>query len=670
MSTLREGSELHADELARLLAQGNKNKLLVLMGLPASGKSALCNFLEKVGAARINRDAIRKRLYGDEAIYGDYKVVNAEYYKELRAALAKGGIVVSDNVNTTIFHRKGTIAAAREAGYTDITIVWLDVPLEVCLARNAARERHVKEDVMRSMADDLADASKGPPQESEGNSVVIGNGADQEHYKVVKVRISQAAAPAGKPTPVPAGRRRELAVKFAGDLRVQLNLLDACLAADKTEWAGEAVNAMHMLIHGNAALFMGDAAPTAPLPPATGGSGDGKTDKPPRAPRPKAPPRSAEEINATLLKMIGDRPEVTRTGPLVMLSFNGHLLDKEKAERLLLPLTTLFKRAHIIFVQESNVDALRVIAKAMKYGLNVSHRNKRQQACGILFHPRLHWLGSEPHYHDYLLDVPGHPEFKDTMRPVVQRRVRDLVSGWVFDVLNFHGKSNLGGPEATRPIRRWQFEQLVAELDKQKVTSPWTPRETKAAEAPAGGTAGAATPAAEEADKPHSLVANHGEDLPLGATFLAGDFNAPIEKPETTEVEPLTQGGFVRVSTPDLRWSYQYRGNGGQFDGFFVRDAAVKECFIPAFPVDKPDLLAYRDFSDHLPVFIVVDTPVAAATEAKTGDETSGQAGGGAPAPANVDADATAAAAPVVAGDGVTETVVAADGDGSKTSAA
>lgn len=666
MTTLREGSELHAGELARLLTQGSKNRLLVLMGLPASGKTALCNFLVKLGAARINRDAIRKRLYGDEAIYGDYKVVNAEYYKELRAALTKGGIVVSDNVNTTVYHRKGTIAAARELGYTDITIVWLDVPLDVCLARNAARERQVKEDVIRSMAADLADASKGPPREDEGNCVVIGNGADQEHYKVISVRASTVApAPTDSPVSIPAGELPARRLKFAGDLRVQLNLLDACLAADKGDWAGEAVGAMHMLIHGNAALFMGNAPAPMP-PPATESGGDGKTDKPPRPPRPKAPPPTAEEVNATLLKMIGNRPEVTRTGPLVMLSFNGHLLDKEKAERLLLPLTTLFKRAHIIFVQESNVDALRVIAKAMKYGLNVSHRNKRQQACGILFHPRLHWLGSQPHYHDYLLDVPGHPEFKDTMRPVVQRRVRDLVSGWVFDVLNFHGKSNLGGPEATRPIRRWQFEQLVGELNKQKTKSPWLPRESSRAaetvDAVTEAKDSATTGAADEAGRPHSLVSNYGEDLPLGATFLAGDFNAPIEKPETTEIEPLTEGGFTCVSTPDRRWSYQYRGNGGQFDGFFVREATVKECFIPAFPEDKRDIVVYREFSDHLPVFIVVDPPVAPATTAGDGGSAADTAGEG---------DVAGGADGTITGDARQESAVAAPvGDSKETTAA
>lgn len=624
MSQLREGIELHADVLAQLLIGPNKRKLIVLMGLPAAGKSALCDHLVKQGAVRVNRDAIRKRLYGDEAIYGDYKVVNAEYYKELKAALALGGTVVSDNVNTTIYHRKGTLSAAREAGYTDITIVWLDVPLDVCLARNAARERVVKEDVIRSMHADLQKPESGPPQESEGGAVIINNGKDREHYLVSKVRLVETmpsapgappsgggaadAADAEKLDPATAAER----LKFVGDLKSQVSLLEACLLAGRDGWASQTLTAAHMLIHSGSKLFMpgGSGGATPGGAPAPTGDTGGSTDAPrKRAPRPPRVPASSEAITAQLLKMIGSRPLVTREGPLVMMSFNGHLLDKDKAERLIVPLTELVKRAHIIFVQESNVDALRVLAKATRYGLNVSHRNKRQQACGILFHPRLHWLGTEPEYHDYLLDVPGHPEFKDTMRPVVQRRVRDVVTGWVFDVLNFHGKSNLGGPQATRPIRRWQFEALVGELEKQKVKSPWQPRGDAPVTKPAE-TAGDATP--------HALLTNEGEDLPLGAVILGGDFNAPIELPETTEIEPLTQSGFVRISTPDNRRSYQYRGSGGQFDGFFVRgmDGMVVECFIPLFPEDKAELSVYMDLSDHLPVFTVIQPPLKEAAVA------------------------------------------------------
>ena len=90
--------------------------------------------------------------------------------------------------------------------------------------------------------------------------------------------------------------------------------------------------------------------------------------------------------------------------------------------------------------------------------------------------------------------------------------------------------------------------------------------------------------------------------------ILGGDFNAPIENVETTETEPLLRAGFRRVSTADNRWSYQYKGNGGQFDGFFVRGMRNLglQCFIPEFRSNRRDAAYYRDFSDHLPVFMTI----------------------------------------------------------------
>jgi hypothetical protein len=236
--------------------------------------------------------------------------------------------------------------------------------------------------------------------------------------------------------------------------------------------------------------------------------------------------------------------------------------------------------------------------------MNASHRNKREQACGFLFHPRLEWIGQAPLYHDYLLDVPGHPEYKETMRPALQRRVRDRVTGFVFDVINFHGKSNLGGPDQTRPTREWQFTKMMENLATQKTKSPWTARENNA---PAPSTTEGAKVALAPAD-------DNAWALPLGAVLLGGDYNAPIEKPETTEILPVLNAGFERVSTPDLRWSYQYKGNGGQFDGFFVRDVPgmVKECFIPLFSDNRRTAFFYSRLSDHMPVFMVLQPPVPA----------------------------------------------------------
>ena len=182
---LKAGVQLHAKTLAKRLAKGDQRHLFIMMGLPASGKSTLAGWLEKQGVLRINRDTIRKRLYGDEAIYGDAKVVNAEYYRELAEALSRGGPVLSDNTNVVALHRKKNIALARDAGY-EITIIWVDVPLAVCLERNLARARQAPEQVIRDLHAQMA--REGFPPEKDVNVVVLNNGKDSEHYIVKTVR--------------------------------------------------------------------------------------------------------------------------------------------------------------------------------------------------------------------------------------------------------------------------------------------------------------------------------------------------------------------------------------------------------------------------------------------------------------------------------------------------
>jgi predicted kinase len=183
---LTVGEELHADTLARHILGRSKKRLVVLCGVPASGKTTLCDALEKRGAERVNRDLIRKRLYGDEGIIGIDKDVNAEYYRELGEALALGRPVVSDNVNVIKSHRRLTIKAAVDAGFKHITIVKLDVPLETCLDRNRKRERVVKEDVIRDLHRVMT--KEGMPPEPEAKVVIIGNGKDRDHYVVTAIR--------------------------------------------------------------------------------------------------------------------------------------------------------------------------------------------------------------------------------------------------------------------------------------------------------------------------------------------------------------------------------------------------------------------------------------------------------------------------------------------------
>lgn len=400
--------------------------------------------------------------------------------------------------------------------------------------------------------------------------------------------------------------------KSAGELRTQLALLDACIAANRTGWAQETLAEMGKL------ALAGNPLAQAVLAAQQGASDTAQAPAPAKGKGRPWVPASPAQVKEVVLKMIGERPYVSYEGNLVVVSFNGYLLNVDKAKRILDSLVELVKRAHIVLFQETNIDALKVIAKAAGYGVCASHRNNREQACGMLLHPRLEYLGKKAVYHDYLLEVPGHPEFKYTLRPAIQQRVLDIVTGEVYDFVNVHTKSNLGGPDATRPIRKYSFEQMVEEFERQALKSPYQRRkaptagqakaEAASADATAGGAAKQARPAVEYS----------AADLPTSKIIMGGDFNSALGRDTTTETEPLYAYGFKLEPVVDGRPSYQYRNESGQFDGFFTKglEGRTAICWIPAFPTLKRDLLFWsKDFSDHLPVFMEI-LPPAKAEEA------------------------------------------------------
>lgn len=347
--------------------------------------------------------------------------------------------------------------------------------------------------------------------------------------------------------------------------QAQLTLIASCIRAGRYSWALETFRELNG--HGRnleaclAALSQGQLAGAIAAPAALSAA-DAADDKPKK----KWTPPTPDQVQRALEKMFGHLPECTADGDIVMVSFNGHLLDLPKAERLVEPLKWFIKRGHIVLFQETNRDALKYLSNETGYGLNVSHRNERGQAVGILFHPRIKWLG-QPYYHDYLTDIPGHPEWKTTLRPALQRKVRDVTSGLEFTVIDLHTKSNLGGPEETAPIRELQFSMLVADIARQQAA---------------------------------------GTDM--GPTIIGGDMNAPINKPETTETKPLIDAGFVLVPNPENRSTYFYKGNpNGQFDGFFARGFAAEgvnslsPVWIPLPLESKGERWFYSELSDHMP---------------------------------------------------------------------
>src|SRR5271157_5466799 len=139
-------------------------KIVVLVGLPGSGKST---YLERMGLAALSSDAIRRLLADDERDQTIHERVFQTLRYLLRQRLEIGRpVTYIDATNLRPEERQPYIEMGREFG-CEVEAVWFDVPLAVCLARNAGRDRVVPEAAMVEMAGRLA-----PPSVEEGFSKV------------------------------------------------------------------------------------------------------------------------------------------------------------------------------------------------------------------------------------------------------------------------------------------------------------------------------------------------------------------------------------------------------------------------------------------------------------------------------------------------------------------
>lgn len=104
-----------------------------------------------------------------------------ESFERLDQALAQNLDIIVDNTNLNPKERQPILDRALAAGYTDIQLWMLDVPLDVCLQRNAARERNVPEEVITSKFSELN--RNGRPRRSEGKITIIRPGVDENDFR-------------------------------------------------------------------------------------------------------------------------------------------------------------------------------------------------------------------------------------------------------------------------------------------------------------------------------------------------------------------------------------------------------------------------------------------------------------------------------------------------------
>lgn len=131
---------------------------VVTIGLPASGKTTAATALTNL--QDINLDDCRQEISGDA---GDQSVTGqalALQASKIADAIAARRSVVVSNTNLIPEHRAALVNQFRAAGF-HVSFMFFDTPLDVCMARNAARDRVVPDHAMQRMAQALADF---PPQ--------------------------------------------------------------------------------------------------------------------------------------------------------------------------------------------------------------------------------------------------------------------------------------------------------------------------------------------------------------------------------------------------------------------------------------------------------------------------------------------------------------------------
>lgn len=123
-------------------------RLILTIGLPGSGKSY---WAAQQDAVVVNRDEIRFQLTGDERNHNHEMEVTDIGYMRVREGLRAGKTVIVSDTNLKAKYRRNwrTIAQQENAVYEEKS--FLDVPVELCIERDAQRTSPVGEEIIRRM---------------------------------------------------------------------------------------------------------------------------------------------------------------------------------------------------------------------------------------------------------------------------------------------------------------------------------------------------------------------------------------------------------------------------------------------------------------------------------------------------------------------------------------
>lgn len=139
----------------------------ILIGCPSSGKSTLANHLiqQDSNYQIISSDKMRKQLFGDENIQGDWQLIETEIFKQIDSYIQAGKPIIYDATNAKRWWRISLLK--KLAKYDNVNWIgwYLKTPLKVCLEWNQKRDRQVPDNVITHYYQSLRNF---PPLPAEG----------------------------------------------------------------------------------------------------------------------------------------------------------------------------------------------------------------------------------------------------------------------------------------------------------------------------------------------------------------------------------------------------------------------------------------------------------------------------------------------------------------------
>jgi tRNA uridine 5-carbamoylmethylation protein Kti12 len=136
----------------------NINFLIILVGLPASGKTTFAfklkenieDYFQK-SVKIIDPDKIRNELFPEKFDFKNEPLIREKYIHSVRSQLGKGHIVISDDLNyySSMRHDLKSIADGLNVKFF---IIYIATPLSICLKRNEERGKPIPDEIIYNIS--------------------------------------------------------------------------------------------------------------------------------------------------------------------------------------------------------------------------------------------------------------------------------------------------------------------------------------------------------------------------------------------------------------------------------------------------------------------------------------------------------------------------------------